>query len=60
MNELAELAKLDGIVGGKKQEATMASAMSSNERIREWVSSAPNNQKNRLSMSSGRRLLQIN
>jgi len=39
MNELAELARLDGIVGGKKQDMTMANAMSNNEKIREWVSS---------------------
>ena len=39
MNELAELAKLDGLIGGKKQEtANMQSAMSSNEKIRDWVS----------------------
>jgi len=39
MNELAELAKLDGLVGGKREEATnMQSAMSKNEKIRDWVS----------------------
>lgn len=37
MNELAELAKLDGLIGGKKEETSMASAMSRNEKIREWV-----------------------
>jgi hypothetical protein len=41
MNELAELAKLDGLVGGKREEATnMQSAMSKNEKIRDWVSEA--------------------
>ena len=39
MNELAELAKLDKLVGGgKKEEVTMESAMSNNEKIRDWVS----------------------
>jgi len=37
MNELAELAKLDGLIGGKREEATMASAMSRNEKIRDWT-----------------------
>jgi hypothetical protein len=39
MNELAELAKLDGLIGGKKKEdASMESAMANNEKIRDWVS----------------------
>ncbi len=38
MNELAELAKLDGLIGGKKEEANMQSAMARNEKIRDWVS----------------------
>lgn len=38
MNELAELAKLDGLIGGKKEEASMQSAMARNEKIRDWVS----------------------
>jgi hypothetical protein len=38
MNELAELARLDGLIGGKKQEANLQSAMSNNEKIRDWVS----------------------
>ena len=38
MNELAELAKLDKLVGGKKEEVTMESAMSNTEKIRDWVS----------------------
>lgn len=38
LNELAELAKLDKLVGGKKEEVTMESAMSNNEKIRDWVS----------------------
>jgi hypothetical protein len=36
--ELAELAKLDNLVGGKKEEVTMESVMSNNEKIRDWVS----------------------
>jgi len=36
MNELAELAKLDKLIGGKKEEVTMESAMSNNEKIRDW------------------------
>ena len=38
MNELAELAKLDGLIGGKKEEVNLESAMSKNEKIRDWVS----------------------
>jgi hypothetical protein len=42
MNELAELAKLDGLVGNsaKKQESSMASAVSKTEKIRDWVRSS--------------------
>jgi hypothetical protein len=38
MTELTELAKLDKLVSGKKEEVTMESAMSNNEKIRDWVS----------------------
>lgn len=39
MNELAELAKLDGLVGAssKKQETNIANAVSQTEKIRDWT-----------------------
>lgn len=37
MTELTELAKLDKLVSGKKEEVTMESAMSNNEKIRDWT-----------------------
>ena len=40
MNELTELAKLDGLVGAsaKKQETSVSNAVSKTEKIRDWVS----------------------
>lgn len=37
MNELSELAKLDGLIGAKKKDVSMENAMSSNEKIRDWT-----------------------
>jgi hypothetical protein len=38
MNDLTELAKLDGMINTRKEEASMENVMSKNEKIREWVS----------------------
>ena len=39
MNEIAELAEIDRITGGKqKEKAEIQNAISNNEKIRDWVS----------------------